>query len=150
MPQLRGKGPGKDLLFLKVCVLGAVAQAARDRDNVFVSLAVKPPSEVTHKKWYNAQTLHPPAIDRSIRSRLEASSQGTIRRKLEASSHPQTQTGTGLVWTSPVSISISTSTLKPEPTQTAHPPGLDRCPGKVDGCKEQIRRQERDQSSIES
>ena len=54
MPQLIGKGPGKDLLFLKVCVLGAVAQAARDRDNVFVSLAVKPPSEVTHKKWYNA------------------------------------------------------------------------------------------------
>ena len=41
------------------------------------------------------------------------------------------------------------STCQRPPAQTAHPPGLDRCPTKVDGCKEQIRQQERDQSSRE-
>ena len=52
--------------------------------------------------------------------------------------------------------SLDTSTFQTQ-FQTLHPsypdawkaPGLDRCPGQVDGCKEQIRKQERGQSSRE-
>ena len=60
--------------------------------------------------------------------------QGTL--KTRGSSHPQTQTGTGLVWTRPPRSRLDCpgrltlnkrKSLEPEPAQTVHPPGLDGC-----------------------
>ena len=53
MPQL-DKGAEKSLLFLKVCTLMAVAQAARDKGKVFLALAAKPPRGSGKDSWYVA------------------------------------------------------------------------------------------------
>ena len=83
-------------------------------------------------------------------------SQGTL--KTRGSSHPQTQTGTGLAWKCPAGSRLDCAgrlslkkrkNLEPEPAQAVHRLVSRWVPGKLDICKEQVRGQERNQSSRE-
>ncbi|CAE7599592.1 GIP, partial [Symbiodinium sp. CCMP2456] len=51
LPDVR---PGSELLYLKVCMLVAVARAARERDNVFVALGLKTPKDESLLSWFEA------------------------------------------------------------------------------------------------
>ena len=96
--------------------------------------------------------LHPKRRDEASSQKqpkpcgLEASSQGSMSRKLEASSQTQAQTLQpsgldaklipGLKASRQGSLSKSSQSLEPDTSPTLHPPRLDRC-------KKRIRRQER-------